>query len=1242
MRLVQSFILFALMGATTALGQPLITHTFTFGPAGAGTQSFNLDMHCTGGDDWNASTIFIETFEGVTIVSPTDNTFGLWAPPFPDTGTLVDTYLRSPSAPPLFLPQLVTPSYTPEVATATWLDPAGTTSPADFLGARVALNIPGDITPTFEPIGAVIAIVEIHSVTRQGGGVLKTDVFTLYSGSDIGSLNHSIALTNHGAGTHTLDLDIEGTATAYWTSSTLTAESDGAVEFHSPLDNAAGEWAPPVPDDPTFVDTYLRSPSAPDAIPLLSAGSYSVTSLSATWADDPAGAAPSAFRLARLAFAAPLDAQPTLSEIGEPLLTLMVESVGENIDQPTIETIVIYDGIQNGTLAHTFTLTNEGDGTHTLDLDIDATASAYWTSSTITAESDGAAEFLSPLDNAAGEWAPPVPDDPTFVDTYLRSPSAPDAIPSLSASAYDLTSLSATWSDDPAGIAPSDFRLARLAFTAPPDAAPTLFALGTPLFTLTIESVGENTTESTFQTIVIYDGIDDNGPKISHTLTFGPAGAGTQSFNLDMHCTDGDDWNASTIVIETFEGVTIVSPTDNTFGQWSPPFPDTGIAVDTYLRSPSAPPLYLPQLVAPSYSPEVATATWLDPAGTTSPADFLGARVALNIPGDFQPTFEPIGRVIAEVVISSVTQFGGGFLKTETFTLYSGIGGSDFSHAISEGPSAEGLYTVDVEVNTAIGEAWQTSTATLTTFAGTTIVSPDDNAGGAWSPPNPDAGDALDTYVRSPSNAPTFAPALLSSSYAAQSASVTWEDLPIGGAPTSFQAGRFALAIPEGAAPTLSPIGQVIATLTVESRSTLSVDPIIDTYSIYDGVTGPQTTHTLTAGPSAPGQYAFDLNVSTLADYDWNAGDLQVETFGDTRIADPLDNETSEWSPPYPDDGTSIDTYVRAPSNAPKFKPGRLEGVFGGSFLDVEWSDTIVGVAPPEFLAARISLLTPFGVTPTLEPIGSVIATITIESEATGAPTQVDVFNVYDGIGALAVNHNLVAGPSDGVQFSYDVFMATTLDNDWNASTLLANTYLGTTIVSPDDNVNGAWFPPYPDDLTAIDTYVRSPSNDPTAFPSILLPGYSPTSAVVTWYDPAGTTAPQSFQGARLAIVPPAGIIPSLDTGSVLAEIEMASTSQAGGGILSEQTLRVYDGVVPRLTVRCTERNGRWAVRGRVTFGTPGSVVTATLDGGLAQALTVAEDGRVGFQFANAGAGTHTVTITLDSGTTVEEVIVCE
>lgn len=148
----------------------------------------------------------------------------------------------------------------------------------------------------------------------------------------------------------------------------------------------------------------------------------------------------------------------------------------------------------------------------------------------------------------------------------------------------------------------------------------------------------------------------------------------------------------------------------------------------------------------------------------------------------------------------------------------------------------------------------------------------------------------------------------------------------------------------------------------------------------------PFVTHSLTAGPSNGANRSFDLNVSTQADYDWNSGDLMVETFGDVRIADPLDNDTGEWSPPYPDDGTVVDTYLRAPSNAPKFKPGRLDGVFGGSFLDVEWSDNLTAIAPPEFLAARITLLTPYGVVPTLEPIGSVIATITIESEATNTP----------------------------------------------------------------------------------------------------------------------------------------------------------------------------------------------------------------------------------------------------------------
>lgn len=175
--------LFVAATGTAAFAQQ-IDHVGTFGPSSGSNVTVDVTMNLSGGDDWNASTITIETFGGATIISPNDNTFGTWAPPFPDLGTAVDTYLRSPSAPPLFLPQLVAPSYTATLASATWLDPAGTTSPASFLGARVGLSL-GAIDPSLvnlSGVGNLIANINIASVTRLGGGNQLIEDIGVYDG----------------------------------------------------------------------------------------------------------------------------------------------------------------------------------------------------------------------------------------------------------------------------------------------------------------------------------------------------------------------------------------------------------------------------------------------------------------------------------------------------------------------------------------------------------------------------------------------------------------------------------------------------------------------------------------------------------------------------------------------------------------------------------------------------------------------------------------------------------------------------------------------------------------------------------------------------------------------------------------------------------------------------------------------------------------------------------------------------
>lgn len=168
-------------GASAALAQN-INHTLTAGPSNGNTYSFDVNMVLSGGDDWNASTLDVSTSGGTTIVSPLDQLFGPWTPPFPDTGTTVDTYLRSPSVVPTSFPSLAgTATYNATTINVSWLDPAGTVSPSSFLGARVALTVPAGITPSLTT-GNTIATITIASVTQQGGGTQKSQTFTVRDG----------------------------------------------------------------------------------------------------------------------------------------------------------------------------------------------------------------------------------------------------------------------------------------------------------------------------------------------------------------------------------------------------------------------------------------------------------------------------------------------------------------------------------------------------------------------------------------------------------------------------------------------------------------------------------------------------------------------------------------------------------------------------------------------------------------------------------------------------------------------------------------------------------------------------------------------------------------------------------------------------------------------------------------------------------------------------------------------------
>lgn len=175
--------------------------------------------------------------------------------------------------------------------------------------------------------------------------------------------------------------------------------------------------------------------------------------------------------------------------------------------------------------------------------------------------------------------------------------------------------------------------------------------------------------------LFVVAGVAAASATISHSFTQGQGqGNGDFAVTVTMNTSAGDDWNASTITITTAGGVTIVTPNDNAFGAWTPPFPDLGTAYDTYLRSPSAA-LALPSFAgAPSYSATSASASWLDPAGFTAPPSFVGARIALAGVGAI-PGLNTIGtgNVVATITVASVTTQGGGNQTTESYSLYDGV-----------------------------------------------------------------------------------------------------------------------------------------------------------------------------------------------------------------------------------------------------------------------------------------------------------------------------------------------------------------------------------------------------------------------------------------------------------------------------------------------------------------------------------------------------------------------------------------
>lgn len=1377
-----------------------LTHSITAGPTSGRNFSFNINVALTSGDDWNASTLDATSSGGATIVSPVDQLFGPWTPPFPDTGTTVDTYLISPSVVPTHFPSLAG-SY---VSTSThinvsWLDPAGTVSPSSFLAARIALTVPEGLTPTLSPVGTPILSVTMASVTQQGGGNQVINTFFVYSGVDIpDALSHTLTLGDSDDETGTVDLTV-GSDDAIWDSSTVTVTTSNGYQIVSPLDNVEGEWSPPASG--SALDTYLIDWTGGNDPAVVSNASFTDTSASATWESSAPPASPVTFHAARIGFGVPADRVLSLTPGAGSVqvATINVTSHATDSGLDRTDTFTVYS-LPVTPMGVTNSITFVGSNASASAVELHVTSdSAIWSSSTVTITSAIDFPIVTPLDNARGAWNPPLLGD--TIDTYVNNWTSNNDLATIGTNSYTPFNANVTWSANPVSGTPVSFRSARIAFSVPFDRQLTLTPGQGSLVaaTITVTSHSTNGLPVSTNTFTVY--ADTLPIGITHTLSAGPSEGDTHSFDLNVTATDGDDWNGAMLTIQTFRGVTITSPDDNELGAWTPPFPDDGNTVDTYLRSPSAP-LALPQVILPAYMPTHATVSWIDVPGATAPSEFLAARIALAIVPGMAPTFEPIGDPIAQVDVSSVSQNG---VFNSSFTLYSGTATSQITQTITAGPTSGHLKSFDLQLATdtgnhwthsnltitaaspyvaivspednaagawappvpdtgasvdtylrspsnapnfapadltasytaslataswsdsplggaptsftaarvsfdtplnatlsaignviatitiesfseiggdepmtatfnvydgvtdhtvtntltigtaagddhalnlniasVAGNPWSHSTVTVTTSSLTTIVSPLDNPAGAWSPPNPDTGTAVDTYLRSPSNSPSFAPILTDSSFTPTSATASWTDQPLGNAPTSFLGARIAIHAP-GTTPTFTHTGSVIATITVQSYTLLGGDtPTTNTYTVYDGVI-PKVTHTLTPGPSSGGLYSFNLSMSTPPAYDWNFGILTVTTLGNTRIVSPLDNRGGAWTPPYPDTGMEVDTYLRAPSNGPRYKPQRLDGTFTDTFLNVRWEDVQTAIAPPDFMGARIALSVPLGVVPTLAPVGTAIATVEIESSQTGTTTHsFSTFTIYDGITGASVNHVLLAGPSSGDIHSFDLHIATGATNDWNLSALSIATFNNSTIVTPDDNALGPWTPPFPDDGMSVDTYLRSPSNVPTHAPFLVLPMYSPTAAMVTWYDLPGAMAPQSFLAARLAFQA-AGSNPTTDPiGSLLATVDIMSTSNNGGGTIYSDSFEVFDGVVPSLEASCTPLENGFRIRVRVLNGREGTTVTLDLDGERAKTLTFGPDGVINTRWNRVHEGTHVVTLTLDSGQTVTAETGCE
>ena len=175
-----------LAGGSMAFGQA--THSLTTGDVYGTRFTFDLWGWFAAGDDWNAGDLHIVTDKTVTILDPTNNPMGPWAPTqlgnVPYAGD-IDTLVISHANVPTFYPLIVGAgtSYTPTDAIVTWLDPPGTVSPnpRNYLG-KIGLNIPGGgpVKIASGNVPGAFAVITMRSVTQLvPDPALNTDVWSV-------------------------------------------------------------------------------------------------------------------------------------------------------------------------------------------------------------------------------------------------------------------------------------------------------------------------------------------------------------------------------------------------------------------------------------------------------------------------------------------------------------------------------------------------------------------------------------------------------------------------------------------------------------------------------------------------------------------------------------------------------------------------------------------------------------------------------------------------------------------------------------------------------------------------------------------------------------------------------------------------------------------------------------------------------------------------------------------------------